>query len=164
MSTPDPLNPFGGWDDTPYVWVSDVIRRWTRALCAERPWVEMSRDDIHGMMRPILSELLNEARDIDDVGRRRRLAIAAHEHGVFRSMQRCTEHDLVTEFAIVRESVEETLRQGGTDGWAIRDTMCALDRDFGAAKHGAMRGWHCTGARWNLTIGDTLGGPLEGPD
>lgn len=151
MSASEAFNPFNGWDDSPPVCVDDVLRRWIRMLDGERPWSEMQRDDLHGMMRPLLSELLNEARDVDHDQRQRRLVTAAHDHGAFRSAQRCSELQVVTELTSVREAVRCALLKAGMGPLTVQETLYALDGELGLAERAAVRGWYRGTLRRNTT-------------
>lgn len=142
MSGFDPREAFGGWDDTPPVHVDEVLRRWSRILVREHPWSTMPLDDVRGMMRPLMSELLNEARDLDDEGRRGRLAAAARAHGAFRAAQECTEEDVVNEFGFVLAAIEGALRSVGLSARAAKETIIALDGDFWRAERAALRAWY----------------------
>ncbi len=142
MSASESLNPFHGWDDTPPVCVTHVVRRWTRMHDHEPPWAGMPRDDVLGMMRPLLSELLNEARDVDHDRRQRRLVMVAHDHGAFRSMQRCSEADLLAELELAREAVELSLRQAGMSARAASEVLATLDAEFALAQRASVRGWY----------------------
>src|SRR5690242_7136597 len=97
----DGTEPFGGWDDELPVLPDDVLPRWWRFLATDPPWREMATDDAFGYMRRILSELLNEARDIDHAERHFRLQIAAQTHGAFRREQLCALSDLAYELDAV---------------------------------------------------------------
>lgn len=152
MSASDALNPFNGWDDSPPVCVDDVLRRWTRTLDSEHPWSEMPRDDQRGMMRRLLSELLNEARDVDHDQRQRRLVTAAYDHGAFRSAQRCSESQLVSELASVRDAVRCALLRAGMGPLIVHETLSALEREIGLAERAAVRGWY-RGTLRRKTIG-----------
>lgn len=151
MSASDAYNPFNGWDDSPPVCVDDVLRGWTHMLDSERPWSEMPRDDLHGMIRPLLSELLNEARDVDHDLRQRRLVTAAHDHGVFRSAQRCSELQVVAELTSVREAVRCALLKTGMGPLTVQETLYALERELGVAERAAVRGWYRGTLRRNTT-------------
>jgi hypothetical protein len=151
MSASDAFNPFDGWDDSPPVCVDDVLRRWTRMLDSERPWSEMPRDDQFGMMRPLLSELLNEARDVDHDQRQRRLVTAAHDHGAFRSAQHCSESQVVTELASMRDAVECALRKAGLGPLTVQETLSALELEIRLAERAAVRGWYRGTLRRSVT-------------
>jgi hypothetical protein len=151
MSAYDAFNPFNGWDDSPPVRVDEVLRGWTHMLDSERPWSEMPRDDQHGMMRPLLSELLNEARDVDHDQRQRRLVTAAHDHGAFRSAQRCSESQLVAELTSIREALRSALRKAGLGPLTVQETLYALDLEIRLAERAAVRGWYRGTIRRNTT-------------
>ena len=142
MSASNWSYPYGGWDDAPLVCVADVIRHWARMLEHEQPWSVMPADDLRGLMRPMLSELLNEARDIDHEVRHRRLVRFAHDHGAFRSAQRLTQAELVAEIEVVRDALEAALRTSGLGSRAARETVATLHAEFRLAERAAVRGWY----------------------
>ena len=145
MSTPDWSNPFDGWDESPHVCATDVLRGWSRMLGHERPWSDMPRDDLHGLMRPILSELLNEAHDSDHLARQRRLVHAAHDHGAFRSAQRLSQAELIAEIEIARDALDRALRKTGMGSRAAQETLAAIEPELELSQRAAMRGW-CRGS------------------
>jgi hypothetical protein len=161
VSASDSMNPFGGWDDTLPVCVTQVIRRWTTMHDHEPPWAGMSRDDVLGMMRPLLSELLNEARDVDHERRRRRLVMIAHDHGAFRSSQRCSEADVLAELELAREAVELSLRQAGMSARAAREMLATLDAEFALAQRASVRGWYRGRMRGTMMTGTWFDRLLE---
>lgn len=142
MSDSNWSNPYGGWDDAPLVCASDVMSRWTQMLGHEQPWAAMPSDDVRGMMRPMLSELLNEGRDVDHDDRQRRLVRFAHDHGAFRSAQKISQAELVAEIGIVRDALEGALRKMGMGTRAARETLAALDAELTLAERAAVRGWY----------------------
>ena len=142
MSASNWSNPFGGWDDSPLVCAADVIRRWTRLVECESPWSSMPRDDLLGLIRPVLSELLNEGRDVDHGRRLRRLVHFAHDHGAFRSAQRLSQAELMAEIQVVRDALERALRRTGMGSRAAEETLAALDRELELAQRAAVRGWY----------------------
>ena len=142
MSASNWSNPYGGWDDSPLVCAADVIHRWTRMLGHEQPWAAMPVDDLLGLMRPMLSELLNEARDLDHDIRHRRLVQFAHDHGAFRSAQKISQAELVAEIEVVRDALEGVLRKSGMGSRAAQETLATLDAEFTLAERAAVRGWY----------------------
>ena len=119
----DRTEPPGGWDDGLPVWPDEVLRRWWRCRAAELPWRDMPADDAFGYMRRILSELLNEARDIDHESRQCRLRIAARAHGAFRREQLCGLTDLACELEAVVAVVNTALCDSGQAESTTRDSV-----------------------------------------
>lgn len=142
MNIFDPRESLGGWDDAPPVHVDDVVRRWARLISREHPWREMPRDDVRGRMRPLMSELLNEARDLDDRDRRRRLAVAAREHGAYRAAQGCSEEQLADEFGLAIVAIGGMLRSVGISKRSAQATIESLGADFRLAQRSAVRAWY----------------------
>lgn len=161
MSTSNWSDSFGGWDESPVVCVADVIRRWTRMIGRERPWSAMPRDDLHGLMRPILSELLNEARDADHSSRQRRLVHAAHDHGIFRAALRLSQAELITEIEIARDALEGALRRTGMSHRAVHETLVALEAELELAQRAAVRGWSRGRLRRPIATGNWFDRLLE---
>lgn len=142
MSASNWSNPFGGWDDSPLVCAADVLHRWTQMLEDESPWSIMPRDDLLGLMRPMLSELLNEAREFDHDRRLRRLVHLAHDHGAFRSGQRVSQAELVAEIEIVRDALDGALRNSGMGARAAEETLASLAAELELAQRASVRGWY----------------------
>ena len=154
-------NPFGGWDDSPLVCATDVIRRWTRLIQYESPWSSMPRDDLLGMMRPVLSELLNEGRDLDHDTRLRRLVRSAHDHGAFRSAQRLSQAELMAEIEVVRDALDRALRSSGVGPRAAEEMLAALDGELELAQRAAVRGWYRGSVRRQTVAGSWFERLLE---
>jgi hypothetical protein len=154
-------NPFGGWDDSPLVSAADVIRRWSRLLAHENPWSGMPRDDFPGLMRPTLSELLNEARDADHETRLRRLVRRAHDHGAYRSAQGLSQAELMAEIEVVRDALEGALRKAGLGTRAAEETLATLDAELELAERAAVRGWHRGAVRRQAAQGSWFDRLLE---
>jgi hypothetical protein len=132
---------FGSWDDGLPLYPDDVVRRWWRILSTQKPWAEMPRDDAFGLMRRVLSHLLNQAREPDRDARRYMIA-AAREHGAFRRAQRCRQEDLVCEFGLVLDALDGALQRTGIPSNLIRDVLGVLDSDLLLAQDAATKGWH----------------------
>jgi hypothetical protein len=133
---------FGGWDHALPIAVDDLLSIWWRILSGEAPWINMVADDRRGSMRRVVAELVNEARDPDDDVRVRRLGVAAFEHGAFRAAQGCRRGDVVCEFGIVLDALDEALRRLGASPALTRDALAGLDPDLELAQRIAIRGWH----------------------
>lgn len=164
MSNSNWSNPFGGWDDSPLVCAADVVDRWIRLLEFESPWSVMPRDDFVGMMRPMLSELLNEARDVDHDLRLRRLVQVAHDHGAFRSAQRMTQAELMAEIEVVRDALESALRKTGMGPRAAGETLATFAAELELAQRAAVRGWYRGGERRQAVTGNWFDRLLEDLD
>lgn len=145
--TPSPFEQFGGWDDTPPLYVDDVLRLWWRALSPNAPWDRMPADDAFGMMRPILSELVNESRDPDAAARRARLVRAAAAHGMFRRQQGVRRAELTCDFTIALEAIAGALAHAGLAPVAVRGTVAGLDPDVSLAQDTALVAWHADPTR-----------------
>ena len=141
MSDFSPWQQFGGWDHTLPLDVDDVVDRWWRILSGESPWNSMTLDDRWGAMRPLVAELVNEARDPDDDRRTRRLAALALEHGAFRAAQRCRRSGVVCEFGIILDALDHALRQLGAPPSLILDAMAGFDPEVEMAQRTALKGW-----------------------
>lgn len=161
MSASNWSNPFGGWDDSPLVCAADVIRRWTRLIQSESPWSSMPRDDRLGMMRPMMSELLNEAHDLDHDTRLRRLVHCAHDHGAFRSAQRLSQAELMAEIEVVRDALDGALRSSGLGTRAVEEMLAALDGELELAQRAAVRGWYRGSVRRQTVVGSWFDRLLE---
>lgn len=161
MSTSDWSNAFGPWDDSPLVCAADVIHRWTRLLEYESPWSIMPRDDLTGLMRPVLSELLNEGRDLDHELRLRRLVHFAHDHGAFRSAQRISQAELMAEIEVVRDALDAALRKTGMGPRAADETLATLGAELDLAQRAAVRGWYRGAVRRHAVTGSWLDRLLE---
>lgn len=135
-------NPFNGWDDSPLVCAADVIRDWARLVENESPWSVMPRDDFLGLIRPMLSHLLNEGRDSDHDRRLRSLVYTAHDHGAFRSAQRLSQAELLAEIELVRDALASSLRKTGLSKRATAETLVTLDAELELAERAAVRGWY----------------------
>ncbi len=142
MNLFDPREHFGEWGAAPLVYVDDVMRRWSVILSREAPWSAMPCDDVRGVMRSVVSELMNDARDLDDTTRRQRLAVAAREHGAFRAGQGCSEEQVTEEFEYVLLAIEGALRGVGVNAHAAETAVAALDADFWLSERAALRAWH----------------------
>lgn len=138
----DRTEPFGGWDDGLPVWPDDVLRRWWACLATEPPWRDMPADDAFGCMRRILSELLNEARDIDHESRQSRLQIAARAHGAFRREQLCGLTDLACELEAVVAAINAALCDSGQAESTTRDSVHLLASGLQLAQAAAVEGWN----------------------
>lgn len=136
------MGAFGGCDDDLPVCPEALAQRWWTFLATESPWDGMRNDDAFGYMRRILSELLNEARDIDHDERRLRLVLASGSHGAFRRAQRCTLPDLVHEFELVVAAVHFIIRENGYDERMARDTITCLAPELRLSLRMAAQGWH----------------------
>jgi hypothetical protein len=133
---------FGGWDDEPSLCAGVVVRHWRSTVVKYSPWDAMPADDVLGNMRRVLSELLNDARDIDHQARRVRMLAAAHEHGVFRRAQRCSSEHIYCEFGLVLDALASVLYRGGVCGDLVQNALTILDPDVRLAEHAAMIGWN----------------------
>ena len=102
MTDFSPWQQFGGWDHTLPLDVDDVVARWWRILSCEAPWLAMTADDRWETMRPLVAELVSQARDPDEDERTRRLAALAFEHGAFRAAQRLRASSLMRWPASIR--------------------------------------------------------------
>ena len=161
MSASNWSNPFNGWDDSPQVCVADVIQRWTCLIEDESPWSVMPRDDLLGLMRPLLSELLNEGREVDHERRLRRLVHLAHDHGAFRSAQRVSQAELVAEIEIVRDAIESALQRAGMGTRAAEETVASLGPELELAQRASVRGWYRGCARRQAATGSWFDRLLE---
>ena len=134
-------NSFGWSDDALPICIEDVIERWWDLLARECPWSAMSYDDAHGNMRGLLRELINQARDLDDRARVRRLTVMAFEHGVFRGGQGCRREDLICELELLVDVVDASLLGLGVPPGVIRDALVCLEPDLNRAQSASLRGW-----------------------
>jgi hypothetical protein len=140
----DATGAFGGYDDGVPVRSDTVLRRWWSFVENEAPWNAMPADDAFGSLRRILSELLNEAREIDHEERRVRLLAAARAHGAFRRGQLCGLADLVSEFEIVVVALRVVLCESGHGECMARDTVIVLDPEIRLSQLAAAQGWNRT--------------------
>ncbi len=93
-------------------------------------------------MRKLLSELLNEGRDIDHKKRRSRLRSAAHAHGAFRREQLCGLSDLARELTAVVESINAELLDGGQGKSTTRDMVEVLALELQIAHAATVEGFN----------------------
>jgi len=135
--------PFDGFDDLPINAEFTLLRWWT-LLEDQRPWSDMLADDALGMMRFLIREVLNEARDPDTEYRRGRLIVAARGHGTFRRRQCCGLVQLEQEFETLVEALREELRLGGLGKSVVRDALLLLADDIAAARVAAVTAWRQT--------------------
>jgi len=133
--------PFGGSDNELPISAKEVVDRWWRMLSLERPWRYMPLDDAHGTMRRVLSELLDEGRDLDADGRRGRMLCAAYDHGEFRREQGCRQESITCEFGILLDALDTSLAKRGMSPSLIRDALSVLDADLELAQQAAVAGW-----------------------
>jgi hypothetical protein len=133
--------PFGGFDDEIAIAADRLLKSWWSMLSVREPWSEMPMDDACGMMRPVLSELLNEGRDCDRRERIRRMILAAREHGAFRRRQRFTPRSLQDEFDSVLNAAETVMSEHGFSAEYITDALVLLERDVSLALDASLAGW-----------------------
>ena len=133
--------PFGGWDNELPISANDVVRRWRQLLSTDRPWRYMPLYDVVGTMRAMLSELLDEGRDLDAAGRRGRMLCAAYDHGAFRRAQGCRREDITCEFGILLDALDSAMARRGMSRNLIRDALSILDADLELAQQAAVAGW-----------------------
>jgi hypothetical protein len=131
------------WDDALPVSIDAVVRTWSRTIGAAKPWSDMPLDDIAGALRSVAIALVNAAYDDEDA-RRRRIATAAYEHGLFRRAQRFPRKLVATELVVLREAIRadltgdwpDTLVDQAIDG-LVRDVRLARTRAERALDRGA---------------------------
>jgi hypothetical protein len=133
--------PFGGFDDEIAIAANVLLKTWWNILAVREPWSDMPMDDAYGMMRPVLSELLNEGRDSDRRERARRMMLAARKHGAFRHAQKYALRDLHDEFDSVLNATEAVMSEHGLSGEFIADALVLLERDVRLALDAALAGW-----------------------
>lgn len=133
--------PFGGFDDEIAIAADTLLKSWWSMLSVREPWSDVPMDDAYGMMRPVLSELLNEGRDCDRRERSRRMMLAARKHGAFRRGQRFTPRSLQDEFDSVLNAAEVVMSEHGLSAEYITDALLLLERDVGLALDGSLVGW-----------------------
>lgn len=134
-------HPFGGFDDEIIIAADVLLKTWWNALSVREPWRTMPADDAFGMMRRVLSELLNEGRDCDRGGREARMAAAARAHGAFRQAQRYPPRCLYEEFDVVIEASEVVMLEQGLSAELISDSLVLLEADVRRARESAFAGW-----------------------
>ena len=133
--------PFGGFDDEIAIAADTLLKSWWSMLSVREPWSDVPMDDAYGMMRPVLSELLNEGRDCDRRERSRRMMLAARKHGAFRRGQRFPPRSLQDEFDSVLNAAEVVMSEHGLSAEYITDALLLLERDVGLALDGSLVGW-----------------------
>jgi hypothetical protein len=101
----------------------------------------MHADDAFGMMSKLLKELLNESLEVNRSAQDRRIAIAAHQHGIFRRSQLCGLANLMWEFDVMLAALADELRGSRLGGLRLGDAMVSLTAELGAARKAAMTGW-----------------------
>lgn len=131
---------YGGFDDEIAIAANVLLTAWWDLTSERGPWREMPKDDAFGLMRPILSELLNEGRDCKRRERFARMATAARNHGAFRRAQRCSARNLFEEFAFVLDAAEVVMAESGHSEDFIADTLVVLERDVEVALEAALDG------------------------
>lgn len=142
MSDFGELAPFGGCDEELPIWPDQVMSRWWQLLGSQSPWREMPLDDAFGAIRKLLSELLNEGRDIDHERRQVRMLLAARDHGVIRRSQRCESAILAHEFDCLLHALHFVTRDLGLARVTLRDTLVVFDSELARAEQAATQGWH----------------------
>lgn len=142
------MHSFGAWDDALPVRTEDVLGLWWVTLEEVAPWSAMTRDDAFGNMRRVVSEFLNESRDVYGAERTRRLLHAAREHGAFRRAQQCGREDVQCEFGVVADALDAALRIHGMAPLLVEGAMALLKADFHAARLAATEGWADSGSGW----------------
>ncbi len=135
--------PFGGFDDEIAIAADILLKSWWSILSVHEPWSDVPVDDAYGMMRPVLSELLNEGRDCDRRGRTRRMILAARQHGAFRRGQRFTPRSLQDEFDSVLNAAEAVMSERGLSAEYITDALVLLESDVELALDASLAGWMC---------------------
>jgi hypothetical protein len=133
--------PFGGFDDEIAIAAEILLKSWWSMLSVREPWSDTPMDDAYGMMRPVLSELLNEGRDCDRRERTRRMMLAARKHGAFRRGQRFTPRSLQDEFDSVLNAAEAVMSEHGLSTEYIADVLVLLERDVRLALDASLAGW-----------------------
>ena len=118
-----------------------VVRRWWAMVHHRLPWRAMPIDDGFGYIRPVVSELLNEARHPSDGVRELRLDRAARAHGAFRRRQHCSSAALAEEIIALGASIKAILLDAGQPPAVVRDYLVLLDVDVRAACELAVGGW-----------------------
>ena len=134
-------HPFGGFDDEIALAADVLLARWWDLISERQPWSEMLPDDAFGMMRRVISELLNEGRDCSQRERTIRMAEAARDHGRFRHAQRCSARNVFEEFALVLDSAEVALAESGHSDEFIADAIVVLENEVEVALEAALDGW-----------------------
>ena len=142
------MHSFGAWDDALPVRTDDVLDLWWVTLVEDSPWSAMPRDDAFGHMRRVVSEFLNESRDLYGAERTRRLVQAARDHGAFRRAQLCRREDVQCEFGVVVDAVDAALRIHGMAPVLVESAMTLLKADFLVARHAATEGWADSTSPW----------------
>jgi len=132
---------FGGFDDEIAIAADILLKSWWSMLSVREPWSDMPMDDAYGVMRPVLSELLNEGRDCDRRKRAKRMMLAARRHGAFRRAQRCTLRSLQDEFDSVLDAAEAVMSEHGLSAEYIIDALVLLERDVSLALDASLAGW-----------------------
>lgn len=132
---------FGGFDDEIAIAADVLLKSWWTRISVREPWSDMPMDDAYGMMRPVLSELLNEGRDCDRRARARRMLLAARKHGAFRHAQRYAPRSLQDEFDSVLNAAEAVMSEQGLSAEFIADALVLLERDVRLALDAALTGW-----------------------
>ena len=133
--------PVGGFDENLPINGEAVAQRWWWLVEEAPPWNRMERDDAFGMMRGVIRELLNEARDVAQDDRRVHMVAAARSHGEFRRGQRCGLLVVDHEFDMLIDAIAEELR---ADGWGeslICDALVALVDEVAVARAATVSGW-----------------------
>lgn len=128
------------WDAVP-VTVDLVLEHWSTALRRRSPWDVMLADDASGYIRPVVSELLNEARHPCDGTRSARLRRHASAHGAFRRRQRLDDRALVCECDLLPGAVESALLAGGLTRRFVGDSIVVLGPDLQLVRDAALLGW-----------------------
>jgi hypothetical protein len=121
--------------------VDAVLFKWWTTLRAAPPWSAMPADDALGVMRLVVSELLNEARHPSDGLRGLRLAEAAQAHGRFRRRQQCDRTALGGELAALVDALKNTMLDANQSPSLVRDCLLLLDGDLELARKFALLGW-----------------------
>ena len=134
-------HPFGGFDDEIAIAADVLLRSWWRLLSERDPWRDTPLDDSLGMMRRVLSELLNEARDCDRRGRIARMTVAARAHGAFRHAQRYSPRNVYEEFDFLLPAAEAVMTEQGLSPEFVTDAIAILESEVGIALDSALDGW-----------------------
>jgi len=121
--------------------VDAVLLRWFTTIRITAPWRAIPTDDVLGYMRPVVSELLNEAYHPSDGGRVVRLSSAARVHGLFRGRQRCDWQVVAAEIDALVGAFESAMLDAKQPRSLVRDCLVLIQADIRLVHEFAQIGW-----------------------
>jgi len=121
--------------------VDAVLSRWLKTIRKNAPWRSMPTDDALGYMRPVISELLNEACHPSDGRHVLRLSGVARAHGLYRRRQRCNWQAVVAELDALLVAFEAAMLDAKQSRSLVRDCLVLLQADVRLVHEFAHIGW-----------------------